>query len=82
MFFAALESTTRLFADCLIDRRTLEQDLVRTYSEIGRSMANAIQPGQMRCSTDNNKNSIAIQVCHSRTGIEERHSAKYLGEHL
>lgn len=77
---AALKSTTRLFADCLIyrminseeDWRTLEQDLVWTYTEIGRSMANAIQPGQMRCFTDNNKNSIAVQVCHSRTGIEER----------
>ena len=26
----------------------------------------------MRRFTDNNKNSIAVQVCHSRTGIEER----------
>ena len=77
---ASLKSTTRLFADCLTyriikseeDRRALEQDLVWTYTEIGRSMANAIQPGQMRCSTDNNKNSIVVQVCHSRIGIEER----------
>jgi hypothetical protein len=63
--------------DCLIyrrvkseeDRRTLEKDLVWTY--IQKSMANAIQPGQMRCSTDN-KNSNTVQVCHSRTGTEER----------
>jgi hypothetical protein len=40
---AALKSTTRLFADCLIywrikseeDRRTLEQDLVWTHTKIG-----------------------------------------------
>ena len=51
------------------DLHILEQDLVWAYTEIGRSMANAIQPGQMRCSTDNNKNSIAVQVCHSWTGI-------------
>jgi hypothetical protein len=46
-------------------------------------MADAIHPGQLRCFTDNNKNSIAVQVCHSRTGTEERHLRKVSGfEHL
>ena len=49
------------------DRRTLEQDLVWTYTEIGRSMANAIQPGQMR-----RRDQVLIHVIQFKSLCKER----------
>jgi hypothetical protein len=39
---------------------------------MGKSMPDAIQPGQVRSSTDHKENYITVQVYHPRTGNEQR----------